>query len=72
MPGEVRGQEVFHVRHNRALRYAHEFPTYREKKPAPYIDSLRFKPAGNADPYKSLLSEEQIKAAIEKGKDKNR
>lgn len=50
--------------------YANEFLAYREKKPTPYMNSLRFRSTGKADPDKPLLSDEQIKAALEKGKDK--
>jgi len=34
------------------------------------MNSLRFRSTGKGDPDKSLLSDEQIKEAIEKGKDK--
>ena len=50
--------------------YAYEFLAYREKKSTPYMNSLRFRSTGKGDPDKSLLSDEQIKEAIEKGKDK--
>jgi hypothetical protein len=50
--------------------YAYEFLSYREKKPTPYMNGLRFSSAGKADPDMPLLSDEQIRAAIEEGQNK--
>jgi hypothetical protein len=50
--------------------YAKEFLDYRRKKPTPYMDALRFKPADRsaADPDTRLLSDEQLEQAKKEGK----
>ncbi len=50
--------------------YAKEFADYRRKKPTPYMQGLRFAPAGGgaADPDKRMLSDEDLKRAVEEGK----
>lgn len=50
--------------------YAKEFADYRRKKPTPYMQGLRFAPAdgGAADPDKRMLSDEDLKRAVEEGK----
>jgi hypothetical protein len=50
--------------------YAKEFADYRRKKPTPYMDGLQFKPAdGNsADPDQRVLSDDDLRKAVEEGK----
>jgi hypothetical protein len=52
--------------------YAKEFADFRRKEPTPYMDGLRFTPsAGNAaDPDERVLSDEQLKQAVEEGEAK--
>jgi hypothetical protein len=52
--------------------YAKEFADYRRKKPTPYMEKLRFVPpdGGTADPDVRLLSDEDLKQAMEEGKQK--
>ena len=38
------------------------------KKPTPYMERLRFTPAGDADPDTRMLSDEDLKQAAEEGK----
>lgn len=53
--------------------YAHEFLAYREKEPTPYMEGLRFTPESHAgDPDRPVLSDEQLEAAVAKGKAKAR
>src|SRR5690606_21254082 len=50
--------------------YAKEFADYRRKKPTPYMEKLRFSPGdGNtADPDQRILSDEDLRKAVEEGK----
>lgn len=50
--------------------YAKEFADYRRKKPTPYMEKLHFSPSqgGTADPDARLLSDEDLKKAVEEGK----
>lgn len=50
--------------------YAKEFADYRRKKPTPYMQGLRFKPAdgGAADPDERLLSDRELEQAAQEGK----
>lgn len=50
--------------------YAKEFVGYRRKEPTPYMEKLRFTPpsGGTADPDQRLLSDEDLKEAVEEGK----
>jgi len=43
---------------------------YRRKKPTPYMEKLHFSPSqgGTADPDARLLSDEDLKKAVEEGK----
>lgn len=52
--------------------YAKEFADYRRKEPTPYMEKLRFTPpdGGTADPDRRLLSDEDLKAAEQEGKQK--
>jgi len=51
--------------------YAHEFIAYREKEPTPYMNGLRFKPGGGTkDPDERLLSDEDLEAAVDRGRQK--
>lgn len=49
--------------------YAKEFADYRRKKPTPYMERLRFTPAGRdaADPDKRMLSDEDLRHAKQEG-----
>jgi hypothetical protein len=49
--------------------YAKEFLDYRRKKPTPYMERLRFKPAerNTVDPDVSVLSDEDIERAKREG-----
>jgi hypothetical protein len=49
--------------------YAQEFLDYRRKKPTPYMQGLKFAPAGNAaDPDVRVLSDEDLQRAKDEGK----
>lgn len=50
--------------------YAKEFADYRRKKPTPYMEKLRFTPAGKdaADPDERMLSDADLKQAAREGK----
>jgi len=50
--------------------YAKEFADYRRRKPTPYMEGLRFRPAqGNAgDPDVAILSDEELREAEDEGK----
>jgi len=50
--------------------YAKEFADYRRKKPTPYMEKLRFSPGDGdtADPDRRLLSDEDLRKAVEEGK----
>jgi hypothetical protein len=50
--------------------YAKEFIDYRRKEPTPYMEKLRFTPpdGGTADPDKRILSDADLKEAVEEGK----
>jgi hypothetical protein len=48
--------------------YAKEFVGYRKKEPTPYMDGLRFEPNGGRDADERLLSDEDLRAAVEAGK----
>jgi hypothetical protein len=52
--------------------YAKEVLDYRRKLPTPYMEGLRFKPHGPAapDPDTRIVSDEDIKRALEEGKAK--
>ena len=52
--------------------YAKEFADYRRKEPTPYMEKLRFEPAGPgaADPDERLLSDEDLKRAKSEGEAK--
>jgi len=50
--------------------YAHEFLAYRKKEPTPYMEALEFEPNGDRDPDQRLLSDEQLKEAVQAGKAK--
>lgn len=50
--------------------YAHEFLAWREKEPTPYMNGLQFTPTADGDPDHRLLSDEQLKEAVAKGKAK--
>jgi hypothetical protein len=50
--------------------YAHEFLAYRKKEPTPYMEGHRFEPNGDRDPDDRVLSDEQLKEAVEAGKAK--
>jgi len=49
--------------------YAKEFADYRRKKPTPYMEKLRFRPAagGAADPDVRILSDADLEAAKREG-----
>jgi hypothetical protein len=47
--------------------YATEFLGYRKKEPTPYMEALRFQPNGGQDADERMLSEEQLRAAVEAG-----
>jgi hypothetical protein len=49
--------------------YAKEFVDYRRKKPTPYMEGLRFRPAqgDTADPDVRIVSDEDLKQAAEEG-----
>jgi hypothetical protein len=49
--------------------YAREVTDYRRKKPTPYMEGLRFKPAdgGTADPDKAILSDKDLEQASREG-----
>src|SRR4029079_11433573 len=49
--------------------YAKEFADYRRKKPTPYMDRLHFAPDNSAaaDPDVRLLSDEDLKEAVQEG-----
>ena len=51
--------------------YAREFADYRRKKPTPYMERLRFTPStgGTRDPDVRILSDQDLKAAVQQGKD---
>lgn len=50
--------------------YAKEFADYRRKKPTPYMEKLHFPPpdGGTADPDVRILSDEDLKQAVQEGK----
>lgn len=50
--------------------YAKEFADYRRGKPTPYMQKLRFAPGDGkaADPDVRMLSDEELKAAAQEGK----
>ncbi|MGD9614125.1 MAG: hypothetical protein AB7H90_07620 [Alphaproteobacteria bacterium] len=51
--------------------YAKEFADYRRKKPTPYMEGLRFRPASEnsaRDPDVRVLSDAELQAAVEEGK----
>lgn len=50
--------------------YAKEFADYRRKKPTPYMETLRFRPADGsaADPDCRILSDQDLERAAEEGK----
>ena len=49
--------------------YAKEFLDYRRKRPTPYMDGLRFKPAANCgDTDRRVLSDDDLNRAVEEGK----
>jgi hypothetical protein len=51
--------------------YGYEFLAWRKKEPTPYMTGIRFKPqTTSADPDHRILSEDQIKKAVEEGKAK--
>lgn len=49
--------------------YAKEFADYRRKKPTPYMERLRFSPAGGnaADPDVRLLYDQELESAKREG-----
>lgn len=50
--------------------YAQEFLGYRRKQPTPYMQGLRFEPAGGdtTDPDERVLSDRDLEEAVEEGK----
>ena len=53
--------------------YAKEFLDFRRKKPTPYMDQLRFEPRdGTGDPDVRLLSDQDLKQAVEEGNEEER
>ncbi|HEX6236743.1 MAG TPA: hypothetical protein VFZ68_06095 [Acidimicrobiales bacterium] len=54
--------------------YAEEFAGYRRGDPTPYMDGLRFQPGGEptADPDTRMLSDEDLKRAVEEGEARRR
>ena len=53
--------------------YAKEFLDFRRKKPTPYMDQLRFEPRdGTADSDGRLLSDQDLKQAVEEGNEGER
>ena len=49
--------------------YAKEFADYRRKKPTPYMEGLRFTPAGESkDPDERMLSDDELRQAEEEGR----
>jgi hypothetical protein len=50
--------------------YAHEFLAYRKKEPTPYMQGLRFEPNGGRDTDARVLSDVQLDAAEEAGRNK--
>lgn len=54
--------------------YAKEFADYRRGRPTPYMQGLKFAPDGadTADPDVRVLSEEDLKKAVEEGKRRKR
>jgi hypothetical protein len=52
--------------------YAKEFADFRRKKPTPYMEGLRFTPGDRnaADPDGRVLSDEDLKRAVEEGKER--
>ena len=50
--------------------YAQEFLNYRRKAPAPYMRGLRFEPKRSADPDERILSDAELKRALQEGKRK--
>jgi len=53
--------------------YAKEFADYRRKKPTPYMEKLHFPTAkgGTADPDTRILSDEDLRQAVEEGKQRS-
>jgi hypothetical protein len=48
--------------------YAEEFLNARRKEPTPYMEKLHFTPGGtSADPDERLLSDDDLRAAVEQG-----
>ena len=52
--------------------YAQEFLNYRRKAPAPYMKGLKFQPRRAHDPDERILSEAELKRAVDEGKRKSR
>ncbi|KAE8764725.1 hypothetical protein [Georgenia thermotolerans] len=53
--------------------YAKEFADYRRGEPTPYMEQLRFSAGtGTADPDEPLLSDAELEAASEEGRQKQR
>jgi hypothetical protein len=50
--------------------YAKEFADYRRKKPTPYMEGLKFRPADGdaADPDVRVLSDEDLQRAVDEGR----
>lgn len=50
--------------------YAKEFADYRRRMPTPYMEKLRFRPSDSAaaDPDERVLSDEDLKKAVEEGR----
>ncbi len=62
-------QHNFPAPHRAQEYYAKKFADYRRKMPTPYMERLHFAPGdqSTADPDVRVLSDEDLKAAVEEG-----
>jgi hypothetical protein len=51
--------------------YAQEFLNHRKKAPAPYMKGLKFEPRRSDDPDERIISEVDLKHALDEGKRKS-
>jgi hypothetical protein len=51
--------------------YAQEFLNYQRKAPTPYMKGLKFEPKGSADADERILSDAELKRALDEGKRKS-
>lgn len=51
--------------------FAQEFLNYRSMASAPYMNGLKFEPRHSADPDERILSDSELKRAVDEGKQKS-